>query len=1302
MNSSPMTPLLAICGVILAAYARHATASLPLTSATTTPVSATPTANSTWTPLKYEAPDDCQWWLRESGAYANGEEVALACNLRTINSEFDTSNFSVIPSEHTTSLKIECSSDLMSRSSLNDRSFAHLTRLRELILDYCKMGKWPAGTLAGLRDLRNLTVRTHNMDWPAISLELSPESFIPVKQLERLDLSTNNIWSLPENVFCPLTNLVTLNISENRLQDVADLNFRERALSLVYQEEETSDKSPSCNSNIRVLDASYNHFVLVPSAGFSALSQLQELRLHNNEISVVADRALGGLKNLKTLDLSSNKIVKLPLDLFLECAESIREICLQNNSIGVLSPRLFANLNQLVSLDLSSNQLTSAWMNNETFSGLIRLVLLNLSHNQITVLDPTLFHDLYTLQILNLEHNGLESIPADTFNALNNLHTLVLSYNKLKHVEAFALNGLDALSLLSLDYNRLESIDEKAFRNCTGLQDLNISGNKLVEIPTALKEMRLLKTLDLGENFISNLENPGFRGMTNLYGLRLIANQISVVGKLAFVELPSLQILNLSQNRIRTIEKGTFTSNTKLEAIRVDSNLLTIVDEVFKEVPSLLWLNISDNKLREFDYSVFPSNLRWLDVHSNSIEQLTNVHQVKPLIQQLDVSFNLLTHVTASSIPDSIELLFLNDNRITFIEPHTFTAKVNLTRVDLYANNIENLDLAALQLTSIPMDRALPQFYIGGNPFICDCTMEWLQRINKLEIRQHPVIMDIDSVYCKLIYDRERKFVPLVRTQPSQFLCPYKSHCYTLCQCCPFDACDCEMNCPTNCSCFHDQSWNANIVDCSRSAYTQMPNKVPMDATELYLDGNNFGELSSYSFIGRKNLRNLYVNNSNIAAVYNFTFSGIGKLLALHLEDNQIAALYGFEFSSLDSLKELYLQNNKIASIDSRTFSRLKNLEVLRLDRNRIHKFEVWRFISNPYLTRITVADNPWSCDCQFVNEFRLWIQENFAKIGDIDSISCLLKNETSPLGSFLRNPNNTSSCLTFFGSLAENQILRDYLPFLLLTSTIFIIVIVVTMAVFMYKKELHVCLYTRCGFRSCYKSTAFGEDTDHDRLYDAYVAYCIQDEDFVTRILCPRLEEGDTPYRLCLHYRDFNINSYIADTIIEAAESSRRTLVVLSINFLQTEWSRFEYKSALREVLRDRRNKVAFVLLGEIPPRDLDPDLRLYLKTNSCVQWGDSLFWQKLNYFMPNVKETASTFIISSRNATNVYATPFNFYNNTADRSRSSSYPSAPPAPPPPNPVNKLCCQYSNSLIRNGGTHLPLDKNVGLQPLWT
>ncbi|XP_063242525.1 toll-like receptor 6 [Bacillus rossius redtenbacheri] len=1189
-------------------------------------------------PLRYEAPDDCQWWVRDGAAAGgSGDEVALTCKLRTINSEFDTTNFSVIPSEHTTSLRVACNEDMMSRSSLDDRSFAHLSRLRELVLDHCKLARWPAGVLTGLRDLRNLTVRTRNTDWPAMSLEISPESFAPVRQLERLDLSYNNIWSFPAGIFCALTNLVSLNASRNRLQDISEMGFREKAAPpqrLVSTQDEAPGHEPpspsvssACSLDVQLLDASFNHFVLMPTNGFSALRRLRELYLHGNEISMVGDRALGGLKDLQVFDISDNKVVALPPELFKDCAPVIKEIYLQNNSISMLAPSLFASLDHLMALDLSRNHLTSAWVNSGTFSGLIRLVLLNLSHNRITKLDPAFFKDLYTLQILNLEHNQIETIPADTFAPMNNLHTLILSYNKLKYLEGYSMNGLFALSLLSLDNNLLERVHPEAFKNCSILQDLNLNGNALTSVPVALRNMQLLRTVDLGENAITDLHNPGFAGMNNLYGLRLIGNQITNLTKNMFANLPSLQILNLARNQIEKVDRGAFDANKNLQAIRLDANLLTDIQGLFEGVGSLLWLNVSDNQLDVFDYSLVPSGLQWLDLHKNNIQDLGNRKELDAELKMetLDASFNRLTRISATNIPNSVELLFLNDNLIHTVEPHTFLKKTNLTRVDLYANQIVSMDLNALGLTTVEQDRPLPNFYIGGNPFQCDCTMEWLQRINKLNrLRQHPNVMDLESIYCKLLYNRHRTYVPLIEAEPSDFLCTYKTHCFALCHCCVFDACDCEMTCPTNCTCYHDQSWSANIVECSNVEYNSMPSRIPMDATEVYLDGNSFGELSSHSFIGRKNLKVLYANNSNIAAIYNHTFSGLRRLTILHLENNRIRRLNGFELQSLENLRELYLQGNRISYIDNRTFVHLQQLEVLRIDGNKLYSFPVWQLSLNPYLVEIGLGDNQWTCDCGFLRTLRAWLQSNLVKVVDAKRVACVFDNVTNMSGPPLAEV-NSSSCAAFTGgarAVVESQVIDDYLPLLAATLSVFAASAALVCCGFYYRRELRVWVHARCGLRMCYKTTAFEDEQDRDRLFDAYISYSVKDDAFVAQVLAPGLERGEPRYRLCLHYRDFNVSAYVADTIVEAAESSRRTVVVLSRNFLQSEWCRFEFKSALHEVLKDRRRRLIVVLLGDVPQKDLDPDLRLYLKTNTCIEWGDRLFWQKLRFAMPDARK--------------------------------------------------------------------------------
>ena len=86
----------------------------------------------------------------------------------------------------------------------------------------------------------------------------------------------------------------------------------------------------------------------------------------------------------------------------------------------------------------------------------------------------------------------------------------------------------------------------------------------------------------------------------------------------------------------------------------------------------------------------------------------------------------------------------------------------------------------------------------------------------------------------------------IFQAKSTDFLCPYTAHCFALCHCCDFDACDCEMTCPDNCTCYHDQSWATNIVECASAGFWEPPTAIPMDATEVYLPGNRFEILGGY------------------------------------------------------------------------------------------------------------------------------------------------------------------------------------------------------------------------------------------------------------------------------------------------------------------------------------------------------------------------------------------------------------------------------------------------------------------------
>lgn len=127
-------------------------------------------ANSISNSLLYQAPDECRW----SGST---DDITLVCRLRTINSELENTNFSVIQPQNTIRLRLECNDALLFQSSISPGSFNPLFELRSLTIKYCKIGNLTDGSFQGLKELRNLTIQTHNTDWSPMSLEISANVF---------------------------------------------------------------------------------------------------------------------------------------------------------------------------------------------------------------------------------------------------------------------------------------------------------------------------------------------------------------------------------------------------------------------------------------------------------------------------------------------------------------------------------------------------------------------------------------------------------------------------------------------------------------------------------------------------------------------------------------------------------------------------------------------------------------------------------------------------------------------------------------------------------------------------------------------------------------------------------------------------------------------------------------------------------------------------------------------------------------------------------------------------------------------
>eukprot|EP00095_Tigriopus_kingsejongensis_P004367 maker-scaffold57_size444674-snap-gene-2.12 protein:Tk04367 transcript:maker-scaffold57_size444674-snap-gene-2.12-mRNA-1 annotation:"slit homolog 3 protein" len=1065
---------------------------------------------------------DCVW----------NEQVdvpTVECRLRIL--DFRKNSSDVPGVKQVQHLNVACSDVFFFESQLRSDHFGNLPHLKDLSIRYCKIRQLPPRSFVGLARLKQLSINTFNADWTSLVLEPDYESFVGLDLLESLDLNDNNIHRLPPGLFCPLANLKVLNMSQNTLMDSEHLGLSLR-------------EKVSCQIPLEVLVLSRNELKTISPGSLATLKRLKRLDLSFNNLGVLVDSTFKDLRNLQVLDLSHNRLVALPPKIFAPTT-NLREIHLANNTIGTINLDAFHNLTQLQVLNLSGNSLDENWIKPGIFLGLVHLVLLDLSSNHISKIDAQLFSDLSVLQVLNLAHNNIHTIASNAFFNQVNLHILVMSHNELEALHHQTLSGLSVLDSLALDHNKLHSVHEIALKNCTSLKTITVRSNFLTQVPKAFHHLTSLESIDLSSNVIGVLKRESLQSLPNLITLKIARNELSRIGDGAFMEAPNLRNLDLSGNRFQKFEQNTFKDLKNMSALNLAENQLEDFNGLLQTQATLKWLNISNNRLAWFDYAFVPPSVEVLDIRRNQIDYLGNYYNLMSnfAIKYLDASHNKIFGIEPTSILPNMEHVLLHDNLIAKVAPNTFVGKNYLSQVHLERNEITTLSMASMMISPV---KNIPMFYVAQNPLVCNCHLQWFKNINT-RINQFPQVMDMDRIECSVMNHTgvvEKRY--LSQVNDNGFLCQYETHCLPQCMCCDFFACDCQMKCPTGCSCFHDQTWSANIIQCSNKSHSQLPSVIPMDTTELYLDGNNLTELKNGFLLGRSRLKKLSLKGSAVSTVSNQSFIGLHDLQVLDLSENQLKNLYGYEFNDLSSLRELYLQRNQLVSIVSDVFKALKYLTVLRLDGNLLISFPIWELSSNPNLNHLTLANNWWQCDCDFVRKFRMFIDGNFDIIPDAKDITCT-SSETS-----MAQLNECSGILGGNGFQFEESKNSSVHALIIGLSILVVFITLTLIALWKLREHCLVWLHAHHGIRISARKEVDSSEELNDTLFDALIIHSVKDEKHVFDELVKQLEptyralaggaELDTSGAWTYTSLDGNNDSGVSTTTLLNSKSSSLT----------------------------------------------------------------------------------------------------------------------------------------------------------------
>ncbi|GFS34288.1 chaoptin [Nephila pilipes] len=722
---------------------------------------------------------------------------------------------------------------------LSNGAFFHLKKLRELKLSFNNFLHLEKLIFSPFRHslevlelsstfshynhpIEELIQPLEHLEWLLIDnngiTSISSACIDTLKRLIHLDLSNNNLKKLPDKLFLSSFNnrLSSIHMDNNKLKTIRYQTFR------------------NLNSVSRIFLFN-NKISVIENQAFTNCSNLHTIVLSNNNLKVIESSAFYNLSRLSNLYLQDNKLELFSFNVF-EGETSPMNINLSNNFIEALSlgnSTAFQRLN-IKTLDLTKNKITE--ISGEFFTSLsINLHSLFLACNKISNLSMHFFPKLLVLhlsfnnihsyglfnpkccpqvQILALDHNNISTIEDETFSKMHNLRILDLSYNKIAHLPDDAFSGTK-LERLNLSHNYLAAIPMTAFGKVkNSLKFIDLSSNRLINLlPEIFSIPNKIQALNLSSNQITKLHETSFKGLGHLLELDLSHNELKSTFKevslkfspflkilhltncslmsLPTLGLPHLHILSLRDNFFYNISYHVLKHSTELAYLDLAGNFL-------KDVPSHLWkktnklhgLDVSNNPILRLRVNSFIGlerlqnldiralALKWLDPRTlhdlrfltvfktNSYSSVRSF-RLQDLLSHASALRSVTIHIEESTLSHQVQSAFgtklrelvITGSNLQRIFPdafsglttHELTIRIRGTLVSVFPTGLLRylsdvrfltLDLRNNQLTTMApevlaevtrsgMEIHQTQHITGGvlleeNPWICSCELIWM------------------------------------------------------------------------------------------------------------------------------------------------------------------------------------------------------------------------------------------------------------------------------------------------------------------------------------------------------------------------------------------------------------------------------------------------------------------------------------------------------------------------------------------------------------------------------------------------
>ena len=353
----------------------------------------------------------------------------------------------------------------------------------------------------------------------------------------------------------------------------------------------------------------------------------------------------------------------------------------------------------------------------------------------------------HALRTLDCNNAGLRELPV---NISSETEAAVLANNRLRPAQLWGLHKLGNLTLVDLSNNHIYSLEDWWGLGVSSVAHLAIDRNQIDYLPNrTFAMMTYLVTLSIAQNKIEIIHTDALCGLRNLRDLDLSHNRIFEINPRWFRELKSLTTLNLNDNNIHVLRDGDFLYLAELRSLILSNNHLKhIYDSAFLGLENLGQLHLENNHIREV------AEKPWRPFRAIDTINLSNNHIAKletGTFKSINVSTLLLNRMrdlqmfnkhALTDLP-LLNTLEITDNpQLVYIDREAFYNLPRLQRLLLQSNSLTAFEKEVLG--ALP---SVKEISIYGNPFICDCNVNWLRDEMKFSSRNVTFVQE-DDVKC--------------------------------------------------------------------------------------------------------------------------------------------------------------------------------------------------------------------------------------------------------------------------------------------------------------------------------------------------------------------------------------------------------------------------------------------------------------------------------------------------------------------------------------------------------------------------